>query len=116
MSEKTLELHEKLTVRANEVRDQMKSVVKRAESEDRDLSDDETKVIEGHQAKIRSLDSQAEIAEQALHREAKHAERVAQVVHSIPQAEHELTALAARRTCTPRRPRGCGWTRVARAS
>ena len=86
----TTELHEKLTKRANDVRDQMHAIVEKAESEDRDLTEVENKVLAEHRAKRESLDAQAAVAEESIHREANHAKRVAEIVHSIPQAEHDL--------------------------
>ena len=86
------ELHEQLNDQGNLVRDKMKVIVEGAKATNRELTPEEIKILEGHEAKLKDIDRQVDVALKALHREVDHVEgaKPVQVVHSVTQAEHDL--------------------------
>ena len=86
----TKELHEQLNDQGNLVRDKIKVIVEGAKATDRELTPEEIKILEGHEAKLEDIDRQVDLARKAVHREVDHVQAAPQVVHSITQAEDNL--------------------------
>ena len=83
------EIRDKLVERENSLKDQMSTIVKGAATAERELTETENNTLAEYRDKVKAIADQISLVDETAHREDQHAKRVAEVVASVPQAEHE---------------------------